>query len=204
MGLTGMKSAGRRPLLLVPTLAFVLLGAVAAGAGPGWADGPDRSVQQRVTALDDEIPPEVGVTNCVGGAQEASLVRMNDTPTTIGETGVFVALTDAHVPVTVPANDADQLLVRFTGDVTLTGQLPLVLPADRVELQVLLDGVPMLPLNDLTFTTVIGEANGTQACRRVGPGAHQVEVQWRIVDEFMFDALNATMDNWLLSVEVND
>ena len=191
-----MQKQLRRTWWLVPTLAAALLGA--AVAAPAQADA------------DDQIPPEVGVTSCGGGTQELSLARMNDTPTTIPETGTFVPLTSAGIPVTVPPADNDQFVVRFSGEVVLAGQpVPVTVPADYVQLQIIVvnaAGVAqvMAPLNDPTFTTGVGESNALQACRRLGPGDYTIAVRWRIVDVGALNAETATMDDWLLSVEQND
>jgi hypothetical protein len=158
---------------------------------------------------DDQIPPDVGVTNCAGGAQQLSLARMNDTPTTIGETGTFVPLTSAAIPVTVAAADTDQFVVRFSAEAVLAGQpVPVTVPADNIQLQIVISagGVTqvMAPLNDPTFTTGVGSSHALQACRRLGPGTYTIGVRWRIVDLDVNNALTATMDDWLLSVEQND
>jgi hypothetical protein len=158
---------------------------------------------------DDQIPPEVGPTACLGGPQQLSLARMNDTPTTIGETGTFVPLANSGIAVTVPAAANDQFVVRLSGEVTLAGQpVPVTVPADNVQLQIIITGggvtQVMSPLNDPTFTTGVGESNALQACRRLGPGNYTIGARWRIVDLGANNALTATMDDWLLSVEQND
>jgi hypothetical protein len=162
-------------------------------------------------AVDDDpqIPHEQGLSDCNGGPQEQSLARLNDTPTSIAETGVFVGLTGSGVPVNVPNGDNDQFVVRFTGEAVLGGQpVPVITPADRVELQlvVIAGGVatPLPPLNDPTFTTGVGESDALQACKRLGPGNYTIAVRWRAVDMAGADNLVATMDDWLLSVERND
>lgn len=190
-----MRLQTRRTWWLAPAVAAVLLGAAA--SAPAFA------------ADDDQIPPEVGVTNCLGGPQELSLARMNDTPATIGETVTFVPLTSAVIPVTVPAADNDQFVVRFSGEVVLAGEpVPVTVPADNVQLQIVISagGVTQVlaPLNDPTFTTGVGESNALQGCRRLGPGNYTIGVRWRIVDLDADNGLNATMDDWMLSVEQND
>ena len=191
-----MRLQTRPTWWLAPAVAAVLLGG--AFSAPAFAADDD-----------DQIPSEVGVTNCLGGPQELSLARTNDTPTTIGETGTFVPLTSAGIPVTVPPADNDQFVVRFSGEVALTGQpVPVTVPADNIQLQIIIiaGGVTqvMAPLNDPTFTTGVGESNALQACRRLGPGNYTIAVRWRIVDLALPNALAATMDDWMLSVEQND
>jgi hypothetical protein len=134
---------------------------------------------------------------------------MNDTPTTIGETGVFVPLPNATVNVVVPGGDVDQIIVTFTAESELVGQpLTYAPPVDIVQLQLVVAsaaGVQVLaPLNDPTFTSDVGQANALQACRRLPAGNYTVGVRWRIVDVGMMNALTATLDDWLLHVEVNN
>ena len=181
---------------LVPAAATAMLGAaLSTPAGAAVEDDP-------------QIPHEQGLSNCDGGIQEQSLARLNDTPTSIAETGVFVPLTGSGVPVAVPNGDNDQFVVRFTGEAVLAGQpVPVLVPADRVELQlvVISGGVatPIPPLNDPTFTTGVGESDALQACTRLGPGNYTIAVRWRAVDVAAANNLVATMDDWLLSVEQN-
>jgi hypothetical protein len=190
-----MRLHTRRTWWLAPAAAALL---AAAFSAPAFAADED-----------DQIPPEVGVTSCLGGPQELSLARINDTPTTIGETGTFAPLTSSGIPVVVPAADNDQFVVRFSGEVVLAGQpVPVTVPADNVQLQIIISagGVTqvMAPLNDPTFTTGVGESNALQACRRMGPGNYTIGVRWRIVDLDVANVLTATMDDWMLSVEQND
>lgn len=197
-----MQFAVRRTWWLVPiALLFgAALTTTPAGAAP--------AAQRFAVVDDDQIPPAQGPANCNGGAQEASLARMNDAPVTIGETGVFVPLAASGIPVVVPNNDTDQLVVRFTGEVVLAGQpVPVTVPADTVQLQIVAvaGGVttPLAPLNDPTFTTGVGGAHALQACTRLGPGNYTIAVRWRVVDLGANNNLTATMDDWLLSVEQN-
>lgn len=195
-----MKFSARRTWWVVP---IALLLAATATVPAGAAAGLRAAV-----LLDEQIPAEQGPTSCNGAAQEASLARMNDTPTTIGETGVFVPLVNSGVPVVVPANDSDQLVVRFTGEVVLTGQpVPVTVPADLVQVQIVAisGGVATVlpPANDATFTTGVGGAHALQACKRLGTGNYSIAVRWRVVDLAAASNLTATMDDWLLSVEQN-
>jgi len=183
---------------LVPATAATLLGA--ALTTPAGA---------AVFEDDPQIPHEEGLSNCDGGVQEQSLARLNDTPTGIGENGVFVPLNGSGIPVSVPNGDTDQFVVRFTGEAVLDGQaVPATTPADRIELQlvVISGGVATVlpPLNDPTFTTEFGESDALQACKRLGPGNYTIAARWRIVDEPGANNLAATMDDWLLSVEQNN
>ncbi|MEU4214846.1 hypothetical protein [Actinoplanes sp. NPDC026623] len=191
-----MRPQTRRTRWLAPAVAAALLGA--AFSAPALAAGED-----------DQIPAEVGPSACLGGPQQLSLARMNDTPTTIGETGTFVPLANSGVPVTVPPAANDQFVVRFSAEAVLAGQpVPVTVPADNIQLQIIITGggvtQVMAPLNDPTFTTGVGESNALQACRRLGPGNYTIGARWRIVDLGANNQLTATLDDWMLSVEQND
>jgi hypothetical protein len=197
----------RRTWWFIPAAVAVVLGA--ALAAPAAAGAGYRLAAAPAADQDDQIPPEQGVSNCNGGPQEASLARLNDTPTTIAETGTFVPLGNSGIPVNVPNADDDQFVVRFSGEIVLAGQpVPVTVPADQVQLQIVViaGGVatPMAPLNDPTFSTWVGESNALQACKRLGPGNYTIGVRWRVVDLDVNNNLTATMDDWLLSVEQND
>jgi hypothetical protein len=191
-----MQLRPNRTWWLVPAAAAMLGAALTGPAGAAAEDDP-------------QVPHEQGLANCTGGIQEQSLARLDDTPASIGETGVFVPLVGSGVPVTVPNGDNDQFVIRFTGEAVLTGQpVPVLVPADRVELQlvVISGGVstPLPPLNDPTFTTGVGESDALQACTRLGPGNYTIGARWRAVDVAGAGNLVATMDDWLLSVEQNN
>lgn len=207
----------RRGLLVIPALLALAFTAVLAGpvlAGPVQAAQPPSLAA--AAAVDDEEPDEAidepgnGVLQCNGGAQEAALVRMNDLPTNLAENGVFVPLPGANISFVTPANDSDQILVTFSAEARLLGQpVNYNAPVDALQIRVLLDGVPMNPLNDLTFTTDAGQSNATQACHRPAVDdaavAHIVRVEWLLVDQDANNnVLTGTLDDWLLHVEINN
>lgn len=182
-----------RTKILVPAVATVL--ALLAG-GPSAA-----------ALLDDDLALSAdgaGPADCNGGVQEQSLARLNDTPVTLAEGG-WAPVPGSFVTFVTPAMDSDHLLVTYSAEGRLQGQgVNVVAPADFVEVQVLLDGVPMPPVNDLSFTTDAGQADSTQVCKRVGPGNHTVRVTYRLVDQAGNNALTGTLDDQLLHVEISD
>jgi hypothetical protein len=195
-----------RQRLLTSLLAVFVLGvgaasgAVSASASPAGAAAmaPAAPGAAADNGVDD-------VVACNGGAQERALTRMDDQPTTIAEDVVFVALPGAAVPFNVPAGDNDQIIVTFSAEAVLGGQTtPLTVPTDSIQLQILLDGAVMFPLNDLNFTTDAGHANAIEACRRVGEGNHVVTVEWFLFDQGAASVLTGTLDDWTLHVEIND
>jgi len=100
-------------------------------------------------------------------------------------------------------------MVTFSAEARLLGQpLTYAVPADFVQVRVLLDGVQMMPANDLTFTTDTGQANATEACKRTAAAAvavvHTVTVEWMIVDQGANNLLTGTIDDWTLHVEINN
>jgi hypothetical protein len=193
-----------KAILLLPVIALMVGAATAPAAASRRADPAVEEVDQ---ALDE---PGQGVTGCTGGVQEAALVRMNDTPTNLVENAAFANLTGSAITFNTPANDSDQVLVIFSAEARLFGQpdLGYVAPADFLQIQVLLDGVPMPPLNDLLFTSDAGQSNAAQACLRLPvldvAANHTVRVQWLLVDQFNDSVLTGTLDDWVLHVEINN
>jgi hypothetical protein len=207
-------STRRRTLLTIPALVALLM--AMAAAGPAQADPPPAATAPVPLAqaaagqvvLDDDDravnAPTNGPATCHGTAQEASLVRMNDIPENLVELAAFAPLPGAMLSFQTPMNDADQILVTFTAEARVQGQpVDYVAPVDFLQVQILLDGVPMNPLNDLSFTTDAGQANAARACHRVGPGNHTVQVQWLLVDQDGNNVLTGTIDDWLLEVRIS-
>ncbi|GIH05579.1 hypothetical protein Rhe02_36460 [Rhizocola hellebori] len=191
----------KRKLLIVPALLLVGIVATASGASA------------RNVVLDEDKAIDTvgnGVVVCNGGVQEQSLVVTNDAPTNIVETaGVFTPLPFAAITVNTPANDADQLVVTFTAEARLLNQLlTYAVPTDFIQIRVMLDGVQMNPVSDMTFTTDTGHANAMETCKRMPAVnmnvAHLVTVEYLIVDQPMLQALTGTIDDWTLHVEVNN
>jgi hypothetical protein len=173
-----------RRRLLIPALVALLFGAMVA-AGPALATAPPAVTAFSQVDDEDEMldEPGNGLTNCVGAGQEASLARMNDLPFNLVENGVFAPLPGAAINFVTPAGDTDQIMVTFSAEARLQGQPGgIVAPVDFLQIQILLDGVPMTPLNDLAFTTDAGQSDATQSCKRVGEGPHTVRVVWLLVD----------------------
>lgn len=205
-----MKVRGK---LLAALAAPALVGAVFWQAAGPAAAAPRVTAQQPAAAADDDDPalnaPGNGLSSCRGGAQEQALVQMNDLPTNLVENGAFALLPGAVVNFNTPANDTDQILVTFSGEGRLTGQpLSYVPPVDFLQIRVLLDGVPMPPLNDLAFSTDAGNADAAEACVRIPTAdvamVHQVRVEWQLVDTGANNVLTGTLDDWVLHVEINN
>jgi hypothetical protein len=198
-------SRRRNLLLIVPAL--VAAGVATIVAGPAAATPLAAAAQAAIVNDDDKAFNAAGngLVNCNGGAQESDLVRMNDLPTALVENAAFVTLTGAVINFVTPAMDSDQILVTFHGEAQLQGQnLNYLAPMDFLQVQILLDGVAMAPLNDLMFTTVAGEANSAAACKRVGAGNHTVEVQWLIIDQQGNNVTTGDLDDWLFEVQISN
>jgi hypothetical protein len=195
-----VRTRGRRltaAALAVPVVAALAL--AAASAGPVQATVDDQMLDE----------PGAGVTQCAGGVQEASIARMNDLPTSLDERPAFERLPGSQITFNTPANDGDQIMVTFSAEARLLGQpVTYTPPADFLQIQIMLDGQPMPPLNDLAFTTDIGQSDATQACHRVQPqdavATHRVWVEWLLVDQDTDETLTGTLDDWTLHVEIND
>jgi hypothetical protein len=193
-----MRTRNRRwQLLLVPAVAALVLASTT--AGPVQAADHDQALNA----------PGDGVTQCVGGIQEASVARMNDLPTTLDERPGFERLPGSQITFITPANDGDQVMVTFSAEARLVGQpLTYTPPVDFLQVRIVLDGQPMPPLNDLAFTTDVGQSDATQACHRVLAQdqvvTHRVWVEWLLVDQGSDEVLTGTLDDWTLHVEIND
>jgi hypothetical protein len=176
--------------LVTPLLVALVIAAGAIGSAQAVASAP---------AVDDAL-------TCNGGAQEQALTVSDDQATTMGEYAAgFTPLFGAEVPFNVPMGDTDQIIVTFSAEAILGGQTtPLTVPTDSIQLQILLDGVPMFPLDDLNFTTDAGHANAIEACKRVPAGAHTVTVEWFLFDQGVNNVLTGTLDDWTLHVEINN
>lgn len=190
---------GSALVALVLTMMVGQAQAIPPTTGTALAQAADRAVDKEGN----------GLAACNGGVQEASFVRMNDLPTNLVENGAFAPLPGAAISFVTPANDSDQIKVTFSAEARLLGQpLTYVVPVDFLQVRILLDGVPMAPLNDLSFTTDVGQANATQACQRVPASAvataHTVRVEWLLVDQGMNHNLGGNLDDWLLDVEVGN
>lgn len=202
-----MSTRTRRRWLFLPALVAMLVGGLVAAPAQAQVTAGLQPVPEEVDEAYDEDGN--GPATCNGGAQEESLVQLDDLPTTqaAGPGGSsFAQLPNAAVQFVTPAGDNDQILVTFSAEARLTGQPVTYLPPlDFLQVQILLDGAPMPPLNgDLMFTTDAGQANATQACHRVGPGQHTVRVVWRLVDQAGQNSLEGTLDDWVLHVEINN
>ncbi|MBV1850063.1 hypothetical protein [Catellatospora tritici] len=196
----------KRMVAVLATLAAIL--AVGAGATPGSAAPAATRLAAAVEDRAVDAQP-VGLTACNGGAQEASFVRMQDTPTGLVENGAFAPLPGASIPVNIPAGDSDQLVIIVSAEARLQGQtVTYTAPMDFLQVRILINGVPVGP-NDLSFTTGAGESDATQACKRVSAPAaaaavYTVSVEWLIVDQGANNVLTGTLDDWTLNVQVSN
>jgi hypothetical protein len=195
-----MRMSGKRTLFVIPALAALAFGAVAAGHASAAAEPARAAVSQALTDPED-------LHLCEGKAQLQAAVLTKSAPETIGENGVFVPVTDASVEVDGPpaAADTDQLIVIFTGEAMLDGQPNVLNPVvDAMQVRILVDGV-VLPPGAVVFNTDAGQSDALQACTLVnGPGPHTVTVEWRLFDFAANSALTGTLGSWELHVQRND
>jgi hypothetical protein len=191
-----MSRTRTRKFLTVAALLGVALGALAVGAPSAAslvADEEDKAY----------AAPANGLSGCRGGAQLASLSQQNDTPWTFGETVNPIILPGSGIPLAVPAGESRLIEVWFDAEARLQGQPnTFVTPADFMRVVIFLDGVPMPPDDDAMFTTDIGQSVSTQACRRVGPGNHLVNVGFQLIDQGAASVLTGTVDDWMNRVHI--
>ncbi|MDG4831497.1 hypothetical protein O7627_19550 [Solwaraspora sp. WMMD1047] len=195
----------RRVFLLISGL---LVLALAGAVGPGPASA--RPITANLQAEEDLMisAPGQGLANCQGGVQESNIVRTNDLPTNLAENAGFALLPGSVISFVTPANDPDQIKVSFFAEARLLGAPVNAVPTDFLQIRIMLDGVEMDPPNDLAFTTDLGHANATQACKRIAGNdvavVHTVRVEWLLVDQGANNALTGTLDDWSLEVEISD
>lgn len=152
----------------------------------------------------------VGPNTCTGGASEQNIVDSSDVPFGLVENLGLVPLPGASVSFTTPAGDSDQVVILFTAEARVQGQpLSYVAPVDFLRVQLFLDGAPVGG-NDVSFTSGAGESNATQACKRVSAPAggagvvHTVTVQWMLIDQAAASMLTGVIDDYSLTVEINN
>lgn len=146
------------------------------------------------------------VRDCDGGAQEASLVRTDNSGIEIGETFPFVPLPNTLRTFTTPAGDTDQVRISFTAETALFGAPFDTAPGgtDGVGIAIRLDGVDLPSPADLHFASIPFHASATLVCQRVGPGVHTVEVYWGVIDAKGNNTLTGRIDDWSLDIEINN
>jgi hypothetical protein len=183
----------------VPAVLALILGGAAAATTQSNLFAPMKSVD---TAGDVAIN---AVQNCDGGVQEASLVRTDNAPVTIGENLEYTSIPDTLRTFTTPAGDTDQVRVGFTAEASLFGALfDNAAPADVLGVEIRLDGAALPAPGDLAFTTGIFQANATLVCQRVSQGVHTVEVYWRVIDQGTDQNLSGRIDDWSLDIQINN
>ena len=140
--------------------------------------------------------------DCDGGIQEASLVRSQNAPTTIGELPSPVPLANSLRTFTTPTGDTDQVRILFTAEAAVLGERDI--PNDGMSIEIRLDGVPLPNPTDLAFSSGSFAANAAMVCRRVSAGTHTVEIYWQVVDAAADGVLTGRLDDWTLDIEINN
>jgi hypothetical protein len=201
----------RRTATLLATLAVGV--ALTIGAAAPVAAVHTVSTSATVAVLDDDKAVNgdnaVGLNTCSGGVSKQTIVRSNDIPFNLVENPTLMPLPGASVVFNIPAGDSDQVVLLFTAEGRVQGQpLSYVAPVDFLRVQLFIDGVPVGG-NDVSFTSGAGESNATQACKRVstpvgGAVAHTVTVQWMLIDQAIGSVLTGILDDWSVTVEINN
>jgi hypothetical protein len=183
----------RRALIVPAVLAFVWAGAVAARAHEASPPAPADERGASITPL--------AASDCNGGVQRQSLVRMEPVGFGLTEQQSFLTLPGSIVPFTVSAG-TDQVVVTYSAEAALFGA-----PAgssDFLQIQIWLDNAPMQPANDLVFASDVGQSSSIQVCKLVGPGTHHVWVTWKLIDQGSNNTLTGRLDDWAVHVQVSD
>lgn len=192
-----MKNSLRRKMITVPAVLALMVGGTAAA-------------QAHLSAPMElaDAPEDVGISaarDCDGGFQEASLVRTDNAPVTVGESLGFAPVPNTFRTFTTPAGDTDQVRIGFTGEASLFGALfDNAAPADALGVEIHLDGVALPAPGDLAFATGAFQSSATLVCQRVGQGTHTVEVFWRVIDQGTDQTLSGRLDDWSLDIQINN
>jgi hypothetical protein len=109
-----MRSVLRRKMVTVPAVLALMLGGTAAAAQT------PLSAPMELANASDEVGTSVAL-DCDGGTQEASLVRTDNAPVTVGESLGFAPIPNTFRTFTTPAGDTDQVRVGFTAEASLFG-----------------------------------------------------------------------------------
>jgi hypothetical protein len=146
----------------------------------------------------------VPITKSGGAINQVRVVTERDTFDTQSE--AFVDVPGATVNINAPTAGA-LLLMRFSGEsVCARGSGTGV---DYCSVRILVDGVEADPAVGVNFafhtvigtTTLNGESHSMDRSRRVGSGAHTVQVQARVVDVNNDSDIVFFLDDWSLTVE---
>lgn len=187
----------RKFVMVLAVVALVGSASIAASADRGSADQAGR--QTRIRG-----PEQEGVRTCHGGKQKLVKNKLSDAPYIFGE-GPFTVVPGSAVSFSVPAGQQDTVLVTFSAEAQLRGSSELF---DWIEIEIRLDGVPMEPFDLGTPTALQGGPTyvsaSLQRCQRVGEGNHVVSAHVMLTDNGADEVLTGWVDDWLLSVEVND
>jgi len=132
----------------------------------------------------------------VGGAVKRKLARTQTTATTFGETATWYSLPLANLSYTVAPNDTDLFNVSFTAECRLFNG-----GADdwlRIRIIDTVTGIPLEPYDgSQAFCSADAYATHTGMwSKRLGPGAHNLQVQFWIFDGAPAEVLTAWIDDW--------
>jgi hypothetical protein len=198
---------GRRAVLaaaLATGLAVTGTTTVFAAAGSSRA----RSPQEGGAAAAASSAEGFGVTSvqprvCRGGVHKKTAVAIAGTPQIIsGSTPVDLLST----PLSVwgPASGADTLVLTLTAETQLRDNSDGAL-FDWLEGIILVDGVPVTDVgpDQLALTgSSTYSSSGAQACLRIGPGRHRIQVQGAVITNGTSPAESAWIDDIVLRADI--
>jgi hypothetical protein len=153
------------------------------------------------------VPPpapegDAGYFLQAGGAVKRKLAKTQTNPTTFGETAGWYSLPLANLGYTVAAGDTDLFNVSFTAECRLFNG-----GADdyvRIRIVDTTTGVPLEPYDGgQAFCSADAYATHTGIwSKRMGPGVHNLQVQFWILDGAPAEVLTAWMDDWTFELIV--
>ena len=145
---------------------------------------------------------DAGYFTQIGGAVKRKLAKTQTAATLFGETAGWYSLPLANLAFTVPANTTDLFNVSFTAECRLfNGGAD-----DYVRIRVIdtVTGIVMEPYDGAqAFFNADAYATHTGMwSKRFGAGAHNLQVQFWILDGAPLEALTAWVDDWTFELIV--
>jgi hypothetical protein len=201
------------PRALILILAFTTLTAGPLGTiGFATQDPQPADQEQAYQESDDEAAnkgPEAAAVSCDGGAQKAVRVRSDESPFLFQESASLADIPGSEITYSLEAGQTDTFVATFSAESRLNNRSR----EDFIEIQILHNGVPMLPTGGASpcaFSSADSNAShAVTVCKRVsnttGSAATQTfKVQVRLQDNAPTDLLQGWIDDWTFHLEVSE
>jgi hypothetical protein len=195
-----VRRLATRRAAVVGTVALALaLGSTTVGLAAG-ARSPQAGGTVAHSAL---VPAAVTPVSCNGGNLKFADTIGSNTPQVLSGS-TLQNLSTTPLTFSGPATGKDTVMVTWTGETQLRGNTDGA-QFDWVEGAIILDGNPITDVGpDQLALTGSSEysSNGVQACVKVGPGKHTLNVQAAVITNGSSTAESAWIDDWVLRADV--